>query len=139
MKSLRKTLVGQFHRPHGLLGALAGQILARRPSNVARNRWTVELLDVQPRDRVLELGFGPGLSIALAAERAPEGRVVGLDHSRSMLRAASRRNARALREGRVELHCASFTQLPDFAEPFDRIFAVNALQFSEDPDRKSVV
>lgn len=133
MASLRSYLVSQFHRPRGPLGALAGQVLARRPSNVERNRWTVDLLGIRAADRVLELGFGPGLSIARAAALASEGKVVGIDHSRTMVRMAARRNARAIRAGRVELRCASFADLGGDEEPYDRIFAVNSFQFSDDP------
>jgi SAM-dependent methyltransferase len=61
--------------------------------------------------------------------------VVGVDHSELMVRAARRRNARAVAEGRVVLHVGSFEALPALGEPFDKIFAVNALTFAGDPDR----
>jgi hypothetical protein len=35
-----------------------------------RARLTLELLASQPEDRVLELGFGPGVALARAAELA---------------------------------------------------------------------
>jgi ubiquinone/menaquinone biosynthesis C-methylase UbiE len=94
----------------------------------------VDLLDPAPADRVLELGFGPGIALQAVARRVPRGRVVGVDHSEAMLRAARRRNARAVAEGRVELHVGRFEDLPDLGAPFDRIFAVNALMFTDDPD-----
>ena len=53
------SVVGQFHRPHGVGGRLAGSVMAHRRSNRDRNHWVVSLLDVQPTDRVLEIGFGP--------------------------------------------------------------------------------
>lgn len=133
MAGLRDQLVSQFHRPHGLLGKLAGLVLANRKSNLERNAWTVELLAIQPTDRVLELGFGPGVSIAAASRLAHEGLVVGVDHSETMLRMASRRNAAAIRAGRVQLIEASLEQLPSFEEPFDKVFGVNALQFADEP------
>ena len=49
--ALRETIVGQFKRPHGMLGRLAGWIMASRPSNIRRNLWTVEMLGVRPTDR----------------------------------------------------------------------------------------
>lgn len=134
-RRLRRAIVSQFHRPRGPLGHLAGWILARRPSNRERNRWTVELLDIQPKDRVLELGCGPGVSIGWAALRARDGHVVGLDHSETMVAMARRRNRSAIREGRVSIVCGSFADLSRLDGPFDRIFAVNAFQFAEDPRR----
>jgi ubiquinone/menaquinone biosynthesis C-methylase UbiE len=116
-----------------MLGRLAGLILANRKSNRLRNAWTVELLDIQPTDRVLELGFGPGVSIAAASRLTFKGCVVGVDHSASMLRAATRRNALAVRSGRVILHEASLEALPEFELPFDKVFGVNALQFASEP------
>jgi SAM-dependent methyltransferase len=131
--ALRRRLADQFHHPHGMLGRLAGLILANRKSNRLRNAWTVGLLDIQPTDSVLELGFGPGVSIAAASRLAPEGCVIGIDHSASMLRAASRRNRSAIQSGRVVLHEASLEKLPEFELSFDKIFGVNALQFVSEP------
>jgi ubiquinone/menaquinone biosynthesis C-methylase UbiE len=130
---IRGRLLKQFSRPEGWLGHLAGFILANRKSNRERNRWTVDLLDIQPDDRVLELGFGPGVSIATASALATKGVVVGIDHSETMLRVASRRNSNGIREGRVLLFEAPLERLPDFRESFDKVFAVNAVQFAEDP------
>src|SRR5829696_7751284 len=38
--------------------------------NRKHNRWAVALLDVQPQDHILEMGFGPGLAIRELARRA---------------------------------------------------------------------
>ena len=75
------TLVGQFHRPHGWGGRAAGWVMAHRESNRRRNVWAAGLLDVQPDDRVLEIGFGPGIAIEEMARRATRGHVIGVDHS----------------------------------------------------------
>ena len=88
--------LAQFHHPTGAVGHVAGWIMGRRSSNVARNRWAVQLLDVQPTDRVIELGCGPGVAIAALATRAIRGLVVGVDHSQVMIRQARRRNRAAI-------------------------------------------
>ena len=59
---------------------------ANRASNRKRNSWVVSLLDVQPDDRVLEIGFGPGLAILELSRIAHEGYVCGIDHSELMVR-----------------------------------------------------
>ena len=133
MHDLQGAIVRQFGRPTGLVGRLAGFVMATRPSNRERNRRTVELLDIRPDDRVLEVGYGPGLAIRWATERAVHGKVVGIDHSALMRRLAARRNARAIEAGRVELHVASLDAMPTFGAPFDKVFAVNVYMFWPDP------
>jgi ubiquinone/menaquinone biosynthesis C-methylase UbiE len=99
--------------------------MAHRPSNRRRNAWAVALLDVQRDDRVLEIGFGPGIAIRELTRAAPEGYVYGLDHSAVMVRQAARRNADGVRCGRVDLSLGSAESLPAFDLPFDKILAVN--------------
>lgn len=123
----------QFGHPRGIAGRVAGWVMAHRRSNQQRNRWAVSLLDVQPTDRVLEIGFGPGAAIAELAGRATRGRVYGIDHSQVMVRQASRRNAAAIRAHRVHLAHAAVDQLPSFDDPFDAILAVNTVGFWPDP------
>src|SRR6266480_5278933 len=127
--------VRQFGRPHGVPGRLAGWVMAHRSSNRQRSLWVVSLLDVQPTDRVLEVGFGPGVAIAELARRATRGRVYGVDHSDVMVRQAGKRNAAAIRARRVELLHASVDRLPPFDEPLDAVLAVNSLGFWPDPAR----
>ena len=120
---------GQFARPSGLGGRAAGALMAHRSSNRKRNAWAVSLLDVRPDDRVLEIGFGPGLAIGELGRIAHEGYVCGIDHSELMLRQASRRNADGIRRGVVDLRLGSVDVLPVFDTPFDKILAVNAVLF----------
>jgi SAM-dependent methyltransferase len=130
-RALIAAIVGQFGRPRGTAGSVAGWVMAHRPSNRQRNSWVVSLLDVQPTDRVLEIGFGPGLAIAELSRRVGDaGHVYGIDHSQVMLRQASRRNASAIAAGRVTLSRASVDQLPpSLGGPFDAILTVNSLGF----------
>jgi ubiquinone/menaquinone biosynthesis C-methylase UbiE len=133
--SRRQAIVRQFGQPGGLVGRLVGLVMATRPSNRERNRRTIELLEIQPDDRVLEIGYGPGLAIEWAAERAVRGKVIGVDHSDLMHRQAARRDAHAIEAGLVELHVASVDALPAFTSSFDKVFAVNVHLFWPDPVR----
>jgi SAM-dependent methyltransferase len=129
VRALDRDVTGQGHRPHGTAGSVTGWVFAHRPSNRQRNRWVVSLLDVHPADQVLELGFGPGVAVAELV-RAGAGHVYGIDHSGVMLRQASRRNAAAIRAGRVTLINTPANQLPPAVDgPFDAILAVNSLGF----------
>src|SRR5215831_11090685 len=109
VRALDHDVIGQAHHPRGAAGRVAAWEMAHRPSNRQRSSWVVSLLDVQPADQVLEAGFG---------------------HSGVMLRQASRRNAAAIRAGRVTLMRASVDQIPPALDgPFDAILAVNTLGF----------
>lgn len=125
--TIKQRLVRQAGRPRGIPGQLVGWLFAHRTSNVRRNRWAVSLLDIQPTDRVLEIGFGPGIAIAELAKRA--GHVYGVDHSEVMVRQARRRNPAP----HVDLVHASVDQLPDFGAPLDAVLAVNTLGFWAEP------
>jgi SAM-dependent methyltransferase len=132
---LRKVL-GQFHRPHGLGGHLAGWVMAHRPSNRRRNQWVVSLLDVQPTDRVLEIGCGPGIAIRELSRLATHGHIYGIDHSEVMVRMATRRNAAAVRSGRVQVRPGSVENLPGLGELLDMVLAVNSMGFWPDPPQR---
>jgi ubiquinone/menaquinone biosynthesis C-methylase UbiE len=129
---LKRALVAQFRRPTGRLGALAGWIMAHRPSNRRRNAWAIELLALAPGERVLELGSGPGLAL----ERALAGATsfaLGLDHSAVMLAQAARRSAAALADGRLALREGGPEALRLDDPPFDAAMMANVAQFL--PDR----
>jgi trans-aconitate methyltransferase len=130
--SLRETIVEQFRRPSGPLGSLAGAIMATRPSNRLRNSWTVALLAIEPADRVLEVGCGPGLALRACSARATEGDVTGLDHSTIMLRQAMRRNAGDVARGHVHLRLGDIDTFKQVAPQFDKAFSVNVIQFVPD-------
>lgn len=131
--SVRTRVISQFGRPRGLVGWVAGFQMAHRSSNVRRNRWAVEQLELAPTDRVLEVGFGPGVAIEALAHAVPRGRVYGLDHSATMLRRASARNRAAVHTGMVQLRLGSVADLPAYDAPLDAILAVNSMGFWPEP------
>jgi len=127
--SVKQQIVSQFKQPHGCLGQLAGFIMANRPSNIERNEWTLKLLELKPTDRVLEVGFGPGIAIEKLNQIVKQGLIVGIDHSETMLHQAKKRNAKAIRNGLVKLHLGSVDDLPEYDQPFDKIYSANVVQF----------
>jgi ubiquinone/menaquinone biosynthesis C-methylase UbiE len=130
---LEALVAAQLRQPAGQLGRLAGWIMANRPSNRLRNRRTLDLLDLAPGDRVLEIGYGPGFAIELASRRLPQATIVGWDHSAEMFHQAARRNAAAVAAGRVSLRVGDVLSLPHSQPSFDKIFSVNVVQFWPDP------
>lgn len=131
LNPVQRVLFRTFGRPRGVLGRLGGLVMARGNRDMARR--CIDLLQVQPGDAVLELGFGPGVAIELLARAGTAGRIVGLDPSQEMHRQAAARNAEAIRAGRVRLDAGSATELPYASASFDRALASNTLQLWPDP------
>lgn len=132
-QKLAMAIRSQFMQPRGFAGWLVGWVMALRLSNRKRNLWAVELLGVEPTDRVLEIGFGPGIAIRELSRRATQGLVYGIDHSEVMVRQATKRNLDAVHAGRVDLHCGSVEHLPAFEEPFDKVLVVNNMGMWREP------
>src|SRR6266511_2833082 len=74
MSVARSILMRMFGRPKGLLGKLGGVIMARMNYDCAT--WVIQLLHIQPNDKVLEVGFGPGVGIQLLAGLASTGELI---------------------------------------------------------------
>ena len=128
---MQRRIDDQYRRPAGMLGRLIGAEMAQdhQPENI----WTVTLLDVQPNDQVLELGFGPGVAIQALSQRVTTGRIAGIDLSKTMLRAAAKRNAAAIRRGRVALHHGDAAHLPFEENTFDKAFGIHTIYFWRQP------
>jgi ubiquinone/menaquinone biosynthesis C-methylase UbiE len=124
---MRNLMTRQFSSPSGFFGKFIGNRMAK--GNVYDARWTVSLLDIQPHDRILEIGFGPGVSTQIASGRASKGFVAGIDHSQTMVQAASQRNAVAIRSGLMELKHGDVSALPYPDESFDTAFSLHSIYF----------
>lgn len=122
----RNILLRMFGRPQGALVRLGGFIMAR--ANHVAAEQVITLLEVRASDRVLEIGFGPGVAIALLAPRIREGAIAGIDPSAAMLAQAQARNAAALAAGKVDLRLGEAAHLPFANDAFDKVFAINAMQ-----------
>jgi ubiquinone/menaquinone biosynthesis C-methylase UbiE len=98
----------------------------------AVNEAALDLLELQPEDRVLEVGFGHGATIARADAALSRGFVAGVDPSAEMCRMAARRNRSAIAAGRVELRQAAVEALPYADAAFDKAFSVHTVYFWPD-------
>lgn len=123
--------IGQPGRPTGWVGQIVGYIMSRY--NQPENEWTVSLLDIRSIDRILEIGFGPGLAIQYASKLATDGLVAGIDWSDTMLEAATKRNIAAIREKRVQLKRGDVAAIPYPDGSFDKVMAINSIYFWSSP------
>ncbi len=99
-------------------------------NNPIRRRYMRLLLDrvgIQPGERVLELGPGPGTFTMEAARRVgPEGRIIAVDIQSEMIAQVNRR-VREAGLTNVETHVAGAYELPLDDASVDRAFLVTVL------------
>jgi ubiquinone/menaquinone biosynthesis C-methylase UbiE len=100
-----------------------------------RLRAVVDGLDVQPDDRVLEIGCGHGVAASFVCERLVGGHLTGVDRSAKMVEAAARRNAVYVDAGKADFIVARLEELDLGDRRFDKIFAVRVGLFHREPER----
>lgn len=117
----------QARHAKGPLGRLIAFIMARE--TFAGNMRAIDALDVQPRDRVLDIGCGHGRSLGVLAARASEGHVAGIDPSPLMAEIAVERNRKLVKTGRIEVAIAGVDKLPFADGSFDKALCVHVIYF----------
>jgi ubiquinone/menaquinone biosynthesis C-methylase UbiE len=128
---IARFFAGQFRKPGRLFGRLIGTFMAQ--GNEYEAGWTVSLLNIQPDEHILEIGFGPGVAIQYASHKAVNGLVAGIDFSATMVQVASKRNAAALKAGRVDLRHSEVSSLPFLDEMFDKTYTIHCIYFWTKP------
>src|SRR5689334_8950330 len=85
----------QLSRPEGFLGQLIRLLMNRH--NARMNAFAVQMLDLAPPDRVLEIGFGGGVNLTSLIDHASF--VGGVDRSSDVVAWAKKQFARAVQTG----------------------------------------
>jgi ubiquinone/menaquinone biosynthesis C-methylase UbiE len=132
-KQLRRPefIARQAAHPRGLVGRLLFRVMAAE--TLAVNERALQLLELAPNSRVLELGFGDGRMLARALELAPNGLVAGIDVSADMVGAFRNRQRRSNGQVLIDVKQASSDRIPYPNAHFDRVYAVHTVYFWNRP------
>jgi cyclopropane fatty-acyl-phospholipid synthase-like methyltransferase len=98
-----------------------------------RIRWAVEALVVEPSDRLLEIGGGPGVAASLVCERLDGGSLLLIDRSATAIERTRSRNPEHVASGRLALKTVDLADFDPGTARFDKIFAVNVNVFWTSP------
>ncbi len=113
--------------PSGWFGGLIHRLIALETA--PENQRVLDLLDLQPRDHVIEIGFGHGRTLPKTAALVPSGLVAGIDPSPKALQMAMRHNRALIARKKLELTLAPSDHIPYPEGRFDKAFAVHTLYF----------
>lgn len=126
-------VIDQLSRPHGLLAPLTAALL--NGVNARTILAGVSALDLSPGQRVVEVGFGGGLSLPLLLRAVGSaGQVFALDPSDEMLVRARRRFIVQRFQGRLRLERAVIESMPLGDASFDAALSLNTIPFWTDVD-----
>ena len=92
----------------------------------------ISRMNIQPRDRILEIGCGEGWATRELAPRVPEGLVVGLDVSDEMIRKA---RAQSAGYENLLLIWGEAESIPWQEKFFSKAVCVEALYYFESPEK----
>ena len=115
----------QLSRPTGFFGRIMGRLMNWH--NAKLNSYAVRQLELTPSDRVLEVGFGGGVTLpSLIAGAAFVG---GVDRSSDMVRRAKAMFSEAVSAGRADFREGNVEDLPFEASSFGKVCTVNTIYF----------
>ena len=115
----------QLSNPRGIGGWLTRFGMNR--GNARINAFTIDQLNLQPTDAVLEIGFGGGPNLARLLGAAAS--VTGADRSPDAVAAAERRYARECDAGRARFIVAHVDNLPLPDAAFTKALTVHTVYF----------
>jgi len=127
---LTRLTARHLRQPTGIIGRYFGWAMNRL--NQEMNESAVNHLEVEPHHRVLDVGFGGGLSLALLNGRIGSGQIQGVEISQTMLSRAARQFSSLIANDRLVLKRADIAALPFDDQFFDRVCTVNTLYFWPD-------
>lgn len=124
-------LFSQFEQPHGRIGQLVGWFMSKENSEI--NKWTLDFLDIQDHEHVLELGFGSGKAIKYILKQQNLVTVTGIDPSKEMVYQALRNLNKHLVNSQVRLMEGFAEELPVLPNKIDKVLVINNIAFWEKP------
>lgn len=95
----------------------------------------VASMKIDPNDRILEIGCGPGVAATLVCGQLKGGRYVAVDRSPKMVAAAAKRNSEFVKSGVAEFIQGSLETLDLGDAKFDKVFAMRVRLFHDDEKR----
>lgn len=120
-----------LRKPEGELGIRVAEKM--NDSNKQMIEWTLEKLDINNGNSILEIGFGNGSHIKNILKVGEDLRYTGLDFSETMVKIAKSSYQKEAEAEKVSFCLGTSSDMPFASNYFDKIFTVNTLYFWQNP------
>ncbi len=131
-KSQSVTELGNPAKPCGSAGEEMLRGMNQR--HYAVTGWALNFFDLKSSSRVLDIGCGGGETLRRMSECITEGHLTGADYSPLSVEMSKALNREDVDNGKLDVVCASVSDLPFEDNSFDRIITVESFYFWPDPE-----
>lgn len=132
VRKMIKRMTSNARKPGGFWGSL--MIKKMNAGHFQMTKWALLKLDLPENGAVADLGCGGGRCIRLMSQMCSS-KIYGIDYSPLCVKKSSRKNRKAIKNGRVEISEASVEALPFENNSIDCAVAVETIYFWNDPDK----
>lgn len=132
LTTVKTYLANQARKPSGWFGRIVAPRVFDK-TNGPMEQFGLKMMNPNPNDRILEIGFGQGRLISAMASRIDSGKIYGIDISDEMVKVAGKRNMKWIKNDKVEIRKASIEEIPYPDNYFDNVFTCNTIYFWPEP------
>jgi SAM-dependent methyltransferase len=130
---IRNLMASQFKKPTGLFGMFTSNLMIK--GNRSNYDTLIKDLNIKANDKILEIGYGPGIGINLIADTCQSCSIHGIDFSKLMYRRATELNRKYIDDKRAKLLFGDFLTTNIGTYDYDKIFCLNVVYFWDDLQR----
>jgi SAM-dependent methyltransferase len=127
--NLNTIIAKQLRKPSGFLGFITGKLLAKQ--NIFAYEAIEKYNDFSKNNYVFEIGYGPGAGIQYLVEKY-QLKVDGVDFSKGMYKAASKRNRAHIKNNIVNIVYDDFLNINLQKDKYDCVYFSNVTYFWKD-------
>jgi len=129
-----KFIAEQLKNPDGIIGKfILGSLWNRR--NASLNDVTMEHLEVNKDDSIIDIGFGGGYLLEKIIDRISDGYISGIDSSKAMVENFRKKYLKIIKTGRLDIQCAGVESIPYMNEHFTKATSVNSIFYWKEPEK----
>ena len=131
---LSSYFIKQSAKPKGNIGKIMLKIMNHAHVNIFK--WGLENINVNEKDKLLDLGFGGGMVLKLLSKKYTNIELFGIDFSEEALKTGTKNNKRDIKNGKIKLLQADIGKIPFSENYFDIITAFQTHYHWQDLDKK---